>query len=227
MKSINYLGLVMAFLTIALFSCGEEEIQPTSKSKFDTEHQSDVPAECSISGSNDAERNSTGNYTMTTELIYPFYNWSIVSGDISIVSGSSSSTVSLSFGPNFSGGIIECEAIGELNSCAERFVIDEMVTCTPPSISIYQVKEFCPGENFNFWGITSDNSEDGYYDWTVSSGAAILSGQGTKYLRVESYPESGRFSVSLVHTSTTCPNYPTSTMKYADFRADCEGGPFY
>lgn len=230
MKSINVLSLIMIFIAVVLFSCEEETIKPDSNVVLD-KYKSELPVSCQVSGNSEAPRNTYGIYTYSTDITDVAYcGWSVVSGDISIISGQDTSTVYLKFGSNFSGGSIRGMAIGESGECAEVFNISRgYVDCTPPtSMYITQVKEYCPGNNFNFKASTNNGTTSGTYHWTVSNGATIFGGQGTSSLSVSTSSSTNGFFVTVSHFSN-CSGTTTavSATKYADFRADCPGGPFW
>ncbi|MFA0964101.1 hypothetical protein AB9P05_19995 [Roseivirga sp. BDSF3-8] len=285
MKSINYISLITAFLTITLFSCEKENLTPPEKTSSQIDNVETVITYCNISGSSPVAPGATKSYTYDSNINLNDVTWSIQSGDISIVSGQGTSNVTLSFGPYFNGGSIR--AIGSDNQgtvCSEIYNISPIQVCSiqgsssvypgtsgtytystnvtsdlrywsvksgnisitsgqmsqsvtlkfgsnfnggtieafmsseiegtqctatlyiskncavPFTIGLTQENDYCFGDYVSF-AATTDDTNSGSYQWTVSPYTTIISGQGTSYLTVEP-PINGDVTVSVEYTSS-------------------------
>ena len=109
-----YLSL-FAFIvfSIGLISCtNDNDEQNTDERKLiecDIEYVENYPGTaCCITGFAEAKPGETLEYEYHSNMIDPvaIVEWSIISGDITIVSGEDSSKITVKFGDNFTEGII-------------------------------------------------------------------------------------------------------------------------
>ena len=74
---------------------------------------------CCLTGSDFANPGETLSFVYGSNTNNSIYNWTISSGSISIVSGENSQTVTVKFGNDFTNGIINCNATGDLECEAD------------------------------------------------------------------------------------------------------------
>jgi ELWxxDGT repeat protein len=159
----------------------------------------------SITGGNSVCRNSTQNYSVTN-VSGNTYNWVVTNGTIQ--SGQGSNAISVLWS-NTASGIVQvtetitattCSQVANLNitlNAAPAPTISGLATvCTSPTINrTYSV------------AVASGNT----FAWTVSSGGAIQSGQGSNSITVR-WTTAGNENVSLIQTNAsgcaTTLNYP-------------------
>jgi hypothetical protein len=93
---------------------------------------------CGISGPSVGSPKDILTYTYTTDLSNPNYSWN-VTGDITIISGQGTATVTILLGDNFNGGTIQGYG-SALDVCSETKTIILPPPCTPktcPTSIIY------------------------------------------------------------------------------------------
>ena len=74
---------------------------------------------CCVNGSDFASPGETLSFVYGSNTNNSIYNWTISSGSITIVSGENSQTVTVKFGNDFTNGIINCYATGDLECEAD------------------------------------------------------------------------------------------------------------
>ena len=77
---------------------------------------------CCVTGSELASPGEKLSFEYNSNTNNTIFNWKIVSGSISIVSGENSQTVTLEFGNDFTDGIVHCESSGDLVCNAELII---------------------------------------------------------------------------------------------------------
>ncbi|SEK26767.1 hypothetical protein SAMN04487910_0122 [Aquimarina amphilecti] len=226
MKNIKLWILICVPL---VFSCSKEEFS-LNEEVFDAENKA-LQTECNVKG------NSCGNPGGTLVLTYDSdfgvndVNWSIQSGNISIISGQGTNRVTLRLGSNFSGGSVF--VIGSGNGgivCSDSYSLTRCVStgCTPPiAIDLRQTSGSCPGDVFTFNANPNGSVDSGSYNWEGFHGSQVISGQGTSTVRVQSSSSSTfSFLIKVTHVNS-CENTSISTSTLAQFDWDCDdnGGP--
>ncbi|WP_428742348.1 hypothetical protein [Tenacibaculum sp.] len=226
MKNLFYL-LFISF--VLLTSCSDENINDLKDTPQTTEAPSkdySYKTTCDITGNSCVFPNSTNTYTYTSNFNNSNINWSVLSGDITIKSGQGTKTITLEFGINFQGG--EITAQGSDNgtlTCSDNFVISKCSGCNPTTeVNIEQTKGACSGDVFTFEAEPNGSSYSGTYQWNATNGAYIISGQGTRIIKIQS-PNTGGFAVSVSHTNN-CDNSTVSRFTLAEFSAGCGGFGF-
>lgn len=105
------------FLFISFLSCSKDDEQSDSQTKEEIAAQNKCEeainnattnggVACCVLGKLKAAPGDTAEYTYNSSFTNKTYNWTIVSGDITIISGENSKTVKVKFGDNFTGGEI-------------------------------------------------------------------------------------------------------------------------
>lgn len=227
MKSIKL--WILIFIPFVL-SCSEEELHPNDE--INNIKSRALRTVCDINGNSCGSPNGTLTLTYSSDFNPNDVNWSIQSGNISIISGQGTSTVTLRFGSSFNGGSVL--AIGSGNGgiiCSDSYSLTKCIIdppqCTPPTfIRITQSPTIgaCPGEIFTFTADPNGSTDNGSYQWSSFQGSTIVSGQGTSTVRIQS-PSSGGFSVSVNHVNA-CQNTSLSGFTIAQFDDGCDGGGF-
>lgn len=130
-----------------------------------------------------------GTSTVVTYTIQPVmgasaYNW-IVPAGVSITSGQGSQHVSVIYSSGFTSGTISVSAVNTCGTGPSRSLAIGTITDTPLGIS--GPVNACPFINSGTNAIYSIAPVAGAssYQWTVPSGASIVSGQGTTTLTVK------------------------------------------
>lgn len=106
-----------AILTISFLSCSKDDEQGDSQTKEEIAKQNECEeaindaitndsVACCVLGKLQASPGDTIEYTYNSSFTSKIYNWTIISGDITIISGENSKTVQVKFGDNFTGGEI-------------------------------------------------------------------------------------------------------------------------
>ena len=214
-----------------IFACSEEDIQ-IDESNLSVEEQTSSKGVkilqrigCDITGRLCGSPGGTTTLTYVPEEFEPDnITWSIQSGNVSIISGQGTNTVTLRFASNYTGGTVA--AIGTApgaNICGES---RPLTVCTPPcqaptSMDIDQLQGGCANEVFWFRADRNGGSDSGSYTWSVGQGATILSGQGTQIVRVRA-PSVVGFSISVNHVNI-CRNTSVSAFTLAEYDASCTG----
>ncbi|MDY0779931.1 hypothetical protein [Tenacibaculum sp. IB213877] len=127
MKKIN---LILAFFLILLLSCSENNDSQKFNLTDDTTGICDDPrlndpedgTICCIQRNSQLSIDSTVEYEYKTNIPNPSIKWTVVSGDINIVSDTNSNILVIEFGNNFNKGEINC--VGESSEiCTESVLI--------------------------------------------------------------------------------------------------------
>lgn len=121
--------LVLFILLFSLANCTKED------DKIDDSHLYDQDANCTfgvntccdIDGRILVERNSTYKYSSTTSYAVSNIEWEILSGDITIVSGQNTNTLTIRFGENFTIGKIRSSTTSTRgDQCNNTFEINKL-----------------------------------------------------------------------------------------------------
>jgi hypothetical protein len=140
MKKINY--LILSVILSLTFSCEtdnseletiqSEEVfvigeigNSSAKSSRNQENKFNKKGltDCGTSGPLCAFQNQTLSYTYFTPDINPSITWTVNSGNISIISGQGTNTVTLATGSNFNGGQISVEGVGPIGCISTRNIL--------------------------------------------------------------------------------------------------------
>lgn len=159
--------------TVFLFSCQEEE----SLDEIINVESKVLETWCDIGG--DSCGNSNGSFTLTYSSNFNpnDVNWSILSGNISIVGGQGTNTVSLQLGSNFNGGSVY--AIGTGNGgvvCSDSYSISKCTTPPPPACDLSFGGELENGQYLAFSPATNSVLNNVTYKtdiWTNPSNASV------------------------------------------------------
>lgn len=130
MKKINLLWALS--MALFVFSCNEEDL--LSPELTDVESKAYITT-CDISGNSCGNPGSTSVLTYTSDFTPNDVNWSIQSGNISIINGQGTSMVTVQFGSNFNGGSVY--AVGSGNGgiiCSDSYPISKCPQ--PPSCNL-------------------------------------------------------------------------------------------
>ncbi|MGB3180981.1 MAG: hypothetical protein WBB45_06305 [Cyclobacteriaceae bacterium] len=204
------------------FACNnnQEEVIPEKVTEVTDPTLPTEETMCDISGASTVSPNSKEFYTYNYDFPSTDINWSVQSGDITILGGQYSSTVYVEFGYGFTGGTLNAYGSNDNDiNCSENFTISKSSVCTPPTnVSIHQTSGQCVGGSFTFTAYSSGSINSGSYSWSVSHGATITSGQGTQTITVAA--PSGGFSISVNHTND-CQSTQVSGFTLAQFNSDC------
>lgn len=112
--------LLLSVLIMFTISCSNDE---ESSNNNDNENSELVCGEdisnysgtiCCITGNNLASPGETLSFVYESNRDNNVFNWTIISGSISIINGQNSQTVTVKFGDDFTNGIIKCYASGHL-----------------------------------------------------------------------------------------------------------------
>ncbi|WP_299674862.1 hypothetical protein [uncultured Tenacibaculum sp.] len=204
MKKTSYLSILLIF--ILLLSCNSEsdDIIIDSNTKisntvlFEGEINSSLtknksialPSGCGVIGENCANRNQILSYTYFSSSPSTNTIWSIVSGDITIIRGQNTNTVTLNFGNNFSGGSVMVSGNGVLN-CAV----------------ILQINNCGNGGTGSICDTYSPGISDNYLDGTLS---------GANFIHLEAsgnFPSGTTYTWAIKYKNGNTRYYPASTDK--------------
>jgi len=214
----------MAILITA--SCTEEalEVNPPMENEQPvlTRTKSDVvplSTTCDILGNFSPTPGSVVTYTYSSNIAPNVVNWSIQSGNMTIISGQGTRTVTVRLSSNFTIGRIFADGFGGGNiSCAKSKVI--IAPCVPPTfVSIRQETAACHGQIVAF-NAFFDGNTSGTYQWATPVGGSIVSGQGTSRIRVL-VPPFGGFGVTVTYLSG-CKGVEVSDIKLGEFTPGCD-----
>lgn len=232
MKHLRFQHLFI-LLILVLFSCTEEAIEPTEAPTTNSASQrfgDPIDMICFITGSNCVTPGTeevfyySGDNVQTTLV-----TWSVLDGNMSIVSSSVGTNVRISFANNFTGGRIQVVARAANGAfCQTTYHISKCSTgCTPPTnVQITQTMGSCPDDIFEFKAVPNGSTTNGTYQWESVYGANIISGQGTSTIRVRMVPPATSWcSVKLVHVNE-CENTQLVRTKFGTTSINCGGGGF-
>ncbi|MGB5976373.1 MAG: hypothetical protein WBG62_03115, partial [Cyclobacteriaceae bacterium] len=175
MKTTYFYAILIGLLC---FACStQEEVIP--KKVTTTTEDLTLPTEetfCNILGPASVDPSTSESYTYDSDLNPSAVSWAVTSGDIVILTGQFSSTVSVQFGSNFNGGSINAYGSNENDEvCSETYSITKKrIACTPPTnVLISQTSGQCIGGSFTFTAYPNGSTDSGSYSWSVSHGATI------------------------------------------------------
>ncbi len=222
MKNIGKLVLIISLVIFS--SCSTDEIVPDTQSIESETLVTKNPTTCKIKGSSTAYAGCTTTYTATNNFSAGSITWSVLSGNISIVSGQGTNSVQLNFASNFSGGEIRWSGVNGPDNCATTKVISSATA--PNDIVFDQISGECPGDIFEINADPNGSTNNGTYTWSATNGATIISGQGTDTARFQSSSSSSfSFVYTVVFTPTGgCSGTSTSASNLAEFDGSCGGG---
>ena len=214
-----------------LFACTEEEINLEQNNNLQVEELAGTKGDiafrttCDITGTFCGTPGGTSQLSYTANFLPSDITWSIQRGNISIIGGQGTSTVTLQFASNFTGGSVTALGTGSggiVCSDVQSITVCDP-PCTPPtSMDIDQINGACEGDIFTFTADPNGSTDSGSYSWSVGNGASITSGQGSQTIQVQS-PSSGGFSISVSHVND-CEDTSLSAFTLAEFDAGCSGG---
>lgn len=217
MKRIH--SSLLLFMAVVLVSCGDEPVNTTLRNDSATALRAKagdvalLATTCDITGNASVCLQATASYTYTANFPFTTVTWSVQSGNIAIVGGQGTATLTVSFPASFSGGTLLASASdgGDI-VCSDTQAIT--LPASTESITVRQTAGRCMGDIFTFTA-----SPSGSYTWTASDGAYILNGQGSSTIQVESPLNSG-FQVFASRTNA-CGTTSTG-RRPALFDATCE-----
>ncbi|MBY0424808.1 MAG: T9SS type A sorting domain-containing protein, partial [Cytophagales bacterium] len=138
-----------------------------------------LPALGSISGPVFVPVGASGIVYSINSVAGVSYNWTVPNG-VNIVSGQGTNQISVDFGPNPVNGTL---GLTQTNSNGSNSVSLNIASGTPPSTTtIVGPLVVNPGQTGVVYSVTSVPGTN--YNWTVPSGATIVSGQGTNQITV-------------------------------------------
>ena len=151
-----------------------------------------------ISGYNKGCNGATEVYTVVQSADVISYNWITPTGT-SIVSGQGTNSISLLFNASFTGGNIKLTGINACGVSAIRYLTLKVNTPgTPSSITGNQAGVCSSTETYSVIAVSGMT-----YNWSVPSGASILSGQGSNAISVQFDPSFVMGTIS-VNASNAC-----------------------
>ncbi|MCK9218502.1 MAG: T9SS type A sorting domain-containing protein [Bacteroidales bacterium] len=167
-----------------------------------------------ISGPGTICTNATGLvYTIGSIANATGYVWTVPSG-ATIISGQNTTSITVNFGSN-SGNV----SVYGTNGCNNGLVNNYLVTVNPaPVPTITGANNPCQNSGNIMYTTESGMSN---YNWTVSSGGSIISGNGTYQIQV-AWNSTGNQYVTVSYTTVIgCPtitptNYPVSVITVPD-----------
>jgi len=125
-KQTTYL-LLSVFITLTI-SCSNDDKSSSENNDESSElvcGEDSYPGTiCCVTGSELASPGEKLSYEYNSNINGPVYDWEIVSGSITIVSGQNTSTITLEFGEDFTTGEIHGKADGD-EVCTELFTINK------------------------------------------------------------------------------------------------------
>jgi hypothetical protein len=108
------------------------------------------------------------------------YFWTVPAG-VQLLSGQSSNTITVTFDPTFVSGNIGVSITNKCGVSLPRTLNVRSIPDVPGPIA--GPLQACPGSNTSVYSVATVFGATAY-NWTVFSGASILSGQGTKAIKV-------------------------------------------
>ncbi len=234
MKNSILILLAMAFL---ILSCSKEETmlennspehiaKTGSKQTLDKNEKIEATI-CDITGNTTVCPGSKGIYNYSANFNVNHVNWTVVSGNMSILGGQGTNGIGVSFGSNFTGGSLRAFGTGS-ETCSETIYISKSnVTCANPALGITTLIPACypasfPLGRYRLTGVPSGGS----VTWSArNANITLISG-------TEIYVEAtSSYDFSLIATVTWPKNDPCSpgatctkaiTRRYIP--DDCSGG---
>lgn len=176
--------LILTFISIVIYSCNSDDliIDPDSNSiENNIELENDTSNSiarlgCSISGPDCGKANNILTYTYTNTSSGTA-NWIVTNGDLTIISGNGTNTISLQFGPLFNGGTISvtgsgiptCTAILNILKCSNGN--GDNCPCPEPVIDdILCVSGGHPHWRFQVNGISASDN----ITWSINHGVVLV-----------------------------------------------------
>lgn len=229
MKKVSLLILIVIPF---IFSCSEEEFDSgemaiTINEQESTEKGIAFRTYCDITGPTCADPGTTAQFSYTKNFTTSNITWFVQSGNVTITGGQGTSTVTVQFASNFSGGTISALGTGSGGVlCSDIMQISKCVvpSCTPPTlILITQTGGTSYGDIFTFEADPNGSTDTGTYQWSTSPGASIISGQGTSNVSIQSpLVPSPLFPLTVtVNHVNTCDN--TSVSAFMPASVDSRG----
>ncbi|MFM9009108.1 MAG: MopE-related protein, partial [Bacteroidota bacterium] len=118
-------------------------------------------------------------YSITAVTGATSYLWSVSGG--TLVSGQGSTSISVNFAA-FSSGSIQVQAVNACGSSSVRSLAVFGAPARPGAIT--GPVAVCVGDTANYSIATVDGTGPGGYNWAVTSAGSIVTGQGTKNIRI-------------------------------------------
>ncbi|SHJ51206.1 hypothetical protein SAMN04488028_101353 [Reichenbachiella agariperforans] len=126
--------IVLFFIGALTFSCSDsddntvslEDDAPDTCANTEVYDPNFTGTACCIQRNSDLSIGEIIEYEYFTNLTDPSIDWEVISGDIEIVSGSSSSVVTIRLGDSFTEGVINAQGISSENAalaCGESVTI--------------------------------------------------------------------------------------------------------
>lgn len=162
------------------------------------------PAPASIFGSSAACPGDVISYLASVSTGATSYQWSIPAGT-TIVSGQGTRTLNLQFNSTFTGGTVSVTAVNTCGSSTSKTKLLSLNTPGTPSAITGNGTGVCNRqESYSVSAVSGMN-----YNWTVPTGASIVSGQGTSTITVQFAPNFGKGTLSVIAQN----NCGTSTSR--------------
>ena len=140
------------------------------------------PTSPTITGSLTPCAGSTGiSYSCSSVALATGYTWSVPSG-ATIVSGQGTATITVNFSTTFTNGSISVIAGNSCGNSAASY-LTVYGKPNPPTGVTGQMTGVCSGSSGKIYTVNATPGAT-YYNWTVSSGMSIVSGQGSNQITV-------------------------------------------
>ncbi len=219
---MKIIKLLLTACIIVFASCSKEESFETDEALQKATQNKKV--DCEIVKVSCGKPGGTATYTYQTNFVANNFIWTENNPHMNITTGNGTNTVTVQFDTDFEGGILNVSASGNNGyNCAEPIWIPKCSECTPPNyVMIEQKAGACKGDVFIFYADPNESTDEGTYQWSASHGATVISGQGTRQVRIQS-PSSSGFSVSVTHINS-CNNTSVNGLTLAEFSSSCDDG---
>jgi uncharacterized membrane protein len=170
-----------------------------------------------ITGDQDTCVNSMGiAYSISTQADTDTYTWTVPTG-ADVATGQGTDAIAVDFGVN--SGDIQLFGINECGNGDTLFLQVGLNNLPTQADSIYGRDSVCPNtQGFTYFVNTIDNTTN--YQWTVSGGASIKSGQGTSSITVDFGSTPGNISVT---PSNECGDGLTKNLPYRTIIGEVAG----
>ena len=225
MKKLIYLLLV----TVLCFSC-EQEITDEITNEATKDQNSIVKAPCTIDGPECGNINSTVVFTYDSDVHNQNITWSVVSGNISLISGQGTTRASFRLASNFTGGTVNVVAGG----CNLSKQIALCSSPPPCGLSINRVYELNGNQEDEVafgtvptlssgWTITSSSFSVTYESGNVSNHIGSLNPNGYPQILIPVYCSDRVVRVTATVTASSGSDSCTRTVT-TNFSAVCGSG---
>jgi hypothetical protein len=143
-RSKNFSTAFVFFILISIYSCSDtnmQDIESSNRAKKLPQSETLLePFTCNVDGEALVFKGQTCSYTYTSNLPLQSITWSVVSGNITLISGQNSSTAVFQFASNFTGGQIKARGVesGQGDICERTETIGVLPDLTIELTSVTQ-----------------------------------------------------------------------------------------